>query len=159
MTSLPGCETPIRSAADLTLWWAAVLSVDASLPIMSMMWLDRLGRMQGRVLSLTGVPLTPDRVSIRALLDVHEAVVAKLSDAAGHLARTLSRPGNAHVSEADEEWTEALELELDDRLDGAWSLHLAAGGWITPVVEPWAWKWGSKGLLISVLCAAVDLNR
>ena len=158
MTALPGCENPIGSTTEMTVWWAALLSADCS-PSMSMMWLDRTGRMVGRVLCVTGVPLAPTRVVRRTLLDVHDAVVAKEPAAEGHLALALCRPGAAEISEADDDWAEALDLDLEDRTDGAWSFHLSAGGWITPVTEAQRWTWRRRGLRGDLLDAAVDLRR
>lgn len=127
MTELPGCDKPITSATEMTLWWAALLPTDVS-PSMSMIWLDAAGRMVGRVLCVNGIPLAPSRVAVRALIDVHDAVVAREPAAQGHRALMLCRPGAPEVTEADDEWAEALDLELEDRTDGAWGLHLAAGG-------------------------------
>ncbi len=124
-----------------------------------MMCLDRAGRMLGRVLSVTGVPLSPNSATVQALVNVYEAVVEREPEAAGHLALTLSRPGVADISDADDEWTEVLRLALDDRTDGAWTLHLAAGGQITLLVETWAWKWSPRGLDAAVFRAAVALNQ
>jgi len=83
----------------------------------------------------------------------------RLGWGAGHLALALSRPGSAEVGETDDEWTEALQRDLDDRLAEAWSLHVSVGGWIVPVVEPWTWKWEPRGLHASAFRAAVELNR
>src|SRR3954447_21544063 len=83
----------------------------------------------------------------------------RLGGGAGHLALTLSRPGSAEVGETDDEWTEALQRELDDRIDGAWSLHVSVGDWIVRMVEPWTWKREPRGLHASAFRAAVELNR
>lgn len=99
---------------------------------MSMMWLDRAGRMVGRVLCVTGVPVAPTLVASRTLLDIHDAVVAKEPSAEGHVALALCRPGPAEVTEGDDERAEAPDIDLEDRTDGAWSFHVAAGGCIRP---------------------------
>jgi hypothetical protein len=118
MPLIPGCETPIRSTTDVTLWWAAVLSPDNPTGSLSMMWLDRRGRMRGRILCVTGMPEAPQTGALRPLLNFHDRVVAAEPEAAGHLALLLSREGGSAPDETDEEWAEALELELDDRIDG-----------------------------------------
>ena len=42
----------------------------------------------------------------------------------------------------DELWIDALRSTLDDgQIDGSWSLHLAAGGSVVPVVEAPSWVW------------------
>jgi hypothetical protein len=115
----------------MTLWWAAVLSSDHPEPSMSMMWLDRRGQMLGRVLCVTGVPLEPTHGAMRALQNVHDAVVGQGPEDVGHLALALSRSGVSETSEGDDEWADALHDHLDDLFDGTWSLHVVAGGWIT----------------------------
>lgn len=57
---------------------------------MSMMWLDPTGRMLGRVLCVTGVPLTPNRSALRGLLGVHDAIVVEAPETVCHLACALS---------------------------------------------------------------------
>jgi hypothetical protein len=68
-------------------------------------------------------------------------------------------PAGAEVGETDDEWTEALQRDLDDRIDGTWSLHVSVGGWVVPVVEPWTWKGKPRGLHASAFRAAVELSR
>jgi hypothetical protein len=80
------------------------------------------------VAALTGVPPAPTRVVRRALLDVYDTVVTKEPAAERHVALALCRPGATEISESDDEWTEALDLDLEVRTDGAWSFHLAADG-------------------------------
>ena len=123
-----------------------------------MMWLDPTGRMCGRVLCITGVPLMPTGTVLRTLLDVHDTVVTKEPAAEGHLALALCRPGDAEISEADDEWTEALHDYLDDQLGGTWSLHLAAGDRLTPLAQPLTWTF-RRGLHLDLFQAAVDLGR
>ena len=56
-----------------------------------------------------------------------------------HLALALCLPGPAALAEDDAEWADALESELDDLIDGTWSMHLAAAGRVLPVVAPPTW--------------------
>lgn len=79
-----------------------------------MMWLNRRGRMQGRVLHVTGVPQTPAMAALKPLLDFHDGIVAREPEASGHLALLLSRDGDCASSQADDEWAEILDLELGD---------------------------------------------
>jgi hypothetical protein len=136
MTPILRSTVPIASAAELSLWWAEVLS-EERLPdtALAMLWLDPFGHRLGRCLRITGVE-KPDLRAARAVLHVHHAVTADGLDDEGHLAFALSRPGGADITEADEEWADVLDALLVDRDGGTWSLHLAAGGWITPVVHP-----------------------
>ncbi|CCH87960.1 protein of unknown function [Modestobacter italicus] len=135
MTDILRSTVPIASAAELSLWWAEVLSGDHHPgATLAMLWLDSLGHRIGRCLRITGVA-DPDLRAAQAVLQVHRAVTADGVDD-GHVAFALSRPGGADVTAADEEWADVLDALLVDRDEGTWSLHLAAGGWITPVVHP-----------------------
>jgi hypothetical protein len=130
-------DVPIGTATELSVWWAEVLSEDISLgPRLSILWLDPSGHRLGRTLSVTGVPPRPNRSVIRAVLNLHDAVTEGSANADGHVAVALSRPGEALITGDDDEWAEALRTALGDRVENTWSLHLAAGGWITPVVDP-----------------------
>jgi hypothetical protein len=136
MTQIVRSTVPIASAAELSLWWAEVLSAENPPgPTLAVLWLDPSGHRLGRCLRITGVT-EPDLRAARAVLRVHDAVTADGVDDEGHLAFAITRPGGADVTEADEEWGDVLDALLVDRDGGTWSLHLAAGGWITPVVSP-----------------------
>ena len=54
----------------------------------------------------------------------------------GHLAMALCRPGHTAVTESDDAWVAFLGEVFDDLLEETWSLHLAAGGRVEPLVEP-----------------------
>src|SRR5687767_4299310 len=92
MPSTPRSSTPIMSAAELSVWWAEVLSEsEVDTRQLSMMWLDGQGRMLARVLSLDGVPPLPHPTVVQAVLQIH-GVFAERPEAAGcHLAFALSR--------------------------------------------------------------------
>ena len=62
MSPLRRSPVPIVSAAELSLWWAEVLSepvVDGR--TLSLFWLDSSGHRLGQVLTLTGAPQRPGR--------------------------------------------------------------------------------------------------
>jgi uncharacterized lipoprotein YmbA len=44
------------------------------------------------------------------------------------------------VTAQDDEWAATLHTVLDDAIESRWSLHLAAGGRVAPVVEPTTWR-------------------
>jgi hypothetical protein len=46
----------------------------------------------------------------------------------------LCRPGRPDITDDDDAWVDALSEVLDDQIDGTWSLHLAAGGTVIPLV-------------------------
>jgi hypothetical protein len=155
---MPGCETPIRSTTDLTMWWTALLPRDTPTPSLSMMWLDRRGRMQGRVLHVTGMPEMPAMTALRPLLDAHDGIIAREPEASGHLAMLLSRDGDCAPSPADDEWAEIFEVELEDRIDESWSFHVAAGGRVTPVTEHASWRFRYVGMGVDLFSAALALK-
>jgi hypothetical protein len=68
-------------------------------------------------------------------VSVHEAICDEHVAGRGHLAMALCRPGRPEITEDDDCWLEALSEVLDDRIDGTWSLHLAAAGRVTPLVD------------------------
>ncbi|WP_324273626.1 hypothetical protein [Blastococcus brunescens] len=54
----------------------------------------------------------------------------------------LCRPGDPRITEDDDEWAEGLRSALDDgQIEGSWSLYLAAGGSVVPLVEAPSWVW------------------
>jgi hypothetical protein len=127
---------PITSAAELSIWWAEVLS-DPGVPdrALSLLWLDSSGHRFGRGLSMTGVPPRPDSTVIGIVLQLRDTVVEDSDDPA-HLALALSRPGRSSITTTDQEWAAALEAALDTRGEATWSLHVATGRWITTVIDP-----------------------
>jgi hypothetical protein len=129
MPSTPRSPTPITSAAELSVWWAEVLSEsDVDARRLSMMWLDDQGRMLARVLSLDGVPPLPHPTVVQAVLQIHGAFAERLEAADCHLAFALSRPGEATIVDEDRAWAGAPETAMQERRAGAWSFHVAAGG-------------------------------
>jgi hypothetical protein len=82
------------------------------------------------------VPLRPDRQLLSALIALHDTIAEEQLSGDGHLAMALCRPGRPQVTEDDDAWAEALHRDLDDGIDSTWSLHLAAAGTVTPLVEP-----------------------
>ena len=134
MTTPELARVPVRSPLALTRRWVALLAP----PIFSarslwLTWLDDSGLMLPLVIPIDDVPLGPDDWVLRGILQMHDTVIAQRGVA--HLALALCRPGEAVLTEDDDEWVEALREELDDAIDETWSLHLAAGGAVVPVVD------------------------
>jgi hypothetical protein len=113
MPSTPRSSTLITSVAELSVWWAEVLSEsDDDGRRLSMMWLDGQGRMLARVLSLDGIPPLPHPTVIQAVLQIHAALAEPPEAADCHLAFALSRPGNASIVDEDRAWAAALEAAM-----------------------------------------------
>jgi hypothetical protein len=102
-------------------------------------WLDTSGLMLPLVIPIDDVPPLPEEFALRGLLQMHETV-AEQRDIA-HVALALCRPGEAVPTEDDEAWAAFLHDGLDDSIDETWSLHLAAGGRVEPLVEPPPFFW------------------
>ena len=137
MPSTPRSSTPITSAAELSVWWAEVLSEsDVDGRRLSMMWLDGQGRMLARVLSVEGVPPLPHPTVVQAVLQIHGVFAERPEAADCHLAFALSRPGEATIVAEDRASAGALEAAMQEHRAEAWSRHVAASVWLTPVVEP-----------------------
>ena len=106
-TTPPLADVPIRSADELTQRWAELLEP----PIFGArsLWLRQ----------------------------VHDGVTDAHLDGEGHLAMALCRPGRSEITVSDDEWAEEFRAMFDDgQIDGTWSLHLAAGGTVVPLVNP-----------------------
>ena len=136
MTISPPTDVPVRSAADLADRWLAVLGESVSgARSLWLTWFGRDGRQLPVVVPVDDLPLAPDSALLVGLRRVHDSVAIDQLGGAGHLALALCRPGDPTVTGDDEEWAEALRGVLDDgRGAGSWSLHLAAGGEVVPLV-------------------------
>ena len=137
MTTPPLAGIPIRSAAELTAHWAALLDPPTfGARSLWLMWLDDDRRPLPLIIPVDGVPPLPSRELLSGLLSLHDGICAEHLTESGHLAMALCRPGRPTILEDDEEWAEALHDLLDDgQIDGTWSLHLAAGGQVVPLVD------------------------
>ena len=129
-------DVPIRSSLALTRRWVDVLQP----PVFSrrslwLTWLGADGRQAPLVVPIDDLPVEPDRRRLGSLLDVHRQVADHLADPDAHLAMALCRPGKPVATTDDTAWAATLHALLDDALDGTWSLHLAAGGGVEPLVD------------------------
>ena len=135
MTKPPLADVPIRSADALTRRWATVPDPPVfGARSLWLTWLDTSGLILPLVIPIDDVPPVPEEFALRGLLQMHETI-AEQRDVA-HLALALCRPGEAIATEDDETWAAFLRDGLDDSIDETWSLHLAAGGRVEPLVEP-----------------------
>jgi hypothetical protein len=142
MTTPPLADVPVRTAAELTARWTALLDPPVfGARSLWLAWLDDAGLMLPVVVPVDDVPLVPDHRLLQGLLAVHDAVAGEHLPVGGHLALALCRPGAGSVRADDEEWVHALRDLLDDQIDAHWSLHLAAGGRVTALVEPPTGTW------------------
>ena len=137
MTTPQLADAPIRSAADLADRWRALLDPPAfAARTLWLTWLGADGRQLPVVVPVEDVPNRPDPALLVGLRDVHDGVLRDQLGGAGHVALALCRPGGAAVTADDDAWAAALRSVLDDdRIGGSWSLHVAAGGTVLPLVD------------------------
>jgi hypothetical protein len=136
MTTPPLADVPILSADQLTAHWEVVLDP----PIFGshalwLMWLRDDDLPLKALVPLDDLPPLPDDGLLLGLLSLHEAMAAEHLDGRGHLAMALCRQGRPEITEDDDTWVGLLSEVFDDRIEGSWSLHLAAGGRVVPLID------------------------
>ena len=141
MTKPPLADVPVRSADDLTARWTALLDPPVfGARSLWLSWIDADGLMLPVVVPVDDVPRRYDHRMTTGLLHLHDVMTEEHLTGEGHLATALCRPGGPEATDDDYEWAEDLRSDLEDQIDGTWSLHLAAGGRVTPLIEsPWIW--------------------
>jgi hypothetical protein len=136
MTTPPLADVPIRSASELTAHWTRVLEPPVfGARSLWLMWLQDDGLPIRVLIPVDDLPALPDNGMLFGLLSVHEAIAAEHLDGHGHLAMVLCRPGRPEITADDDAWVAALSEVFDDRIEGSWSLHLAAGGSVLPLID------------------------
>ncbi len=135
MTTPAIASVPVRSAAELTDRWRTFLDPPTfRARSLWLTWFDADGRQSPVVVPVEDLPRSPDASSYAALRGLNGAVAESLGRGC-HLAMALCRPGAATVQDSDDEWVAALADVFDGLVDQTWSLHLAAGGQVLPLVE------------------------
>jgi hypothetical protein len=135
MTTPPLTDVRIRSADELTAHWTALLDPPTfGARSLWLMWLQDDGRPLPVIVPVDEIPTLPSHALLSGLLSLHDAIWIEQLDESGHLAMALCRPGEPDITDDDDEWADALHDVLDDQIDGTWSLHLAAGGSVLPLV-------------------------
>jgi len=136
MTTPPLADVPIRSAEELTARWVTLLEPPVfGARSLWVTWLDHAGFMLRIVMPIDDLPKVPDHATLFGLLSLHEAIAEEHLDGGGHLAMALCRPGRSEITADDDAWVGLLSEVFDDRMEGSWSLHLAAGGRILPLID------------------------
>lgn len=136
MTTPPLADVPIRSASELTAHWTQALEPPVfGARSLWLMWLQDDGLPLRVLIPVDDLPRLPDYGMLFGLLSVHEAIAAEHLGGRGHLAMALCRPGRPEVTADDDAWVALLSEVFDDRIDGSWSLHLAAGGSVLPLID------------------------
>lgn len=138
MTPPPLAAVPVRTAAELAIRWQHLLGVPMfTARSLWLTWLDD-GLMLPVVLPVDDVPAVPDRPMLADVAHVCGSIAESHASGAAHVAMALCRPGRGRITADDEAWARGLR-EAFSRADATaglpWSLHLAAGGAILPVVD------------------------
>jgi hypothetical protein len=142
MTTTPLPSSPVLSPTELTSRWSDLLEPPVfAARSLWLAWLGSDGVMLPLLIPVEDLPRLPDPALVDGLRTAHGAVVEKTGADDLHLAMALCRPGNPAVNRTDAAWSEALRTGVGEQLSGSWSLHLAASGTVTPIVNPPTWAW------------------
>ncbi len=143
MTTPALSEVPVRSTLALTRRWVSLLQPPTfGARSLWLAWFDADGIQSPVLVPVDDLPVVPDPSMFDGLRVLNETVVAAQLGEGSHLAMALCRPGEAVVSDSDDEWVDALGEVFDGLVGQTWSLHLAAGGRVEMLVEApeSAWK-------------------
>ena len=145
MTTPALATVPVRSAPDLTARWRTLLEPPVfRARSLWLAWFDSDGRQSPVVVPVDDLAVSPDPTIYGGLRGLNTAV-AESTGPGCHLAMALCRPGGTTVSDSDDEWVAALGDVFDELVGQTWSLHLAAGGTVLPLVDPPGASWpGSR---------------
>jgi hypothetical protein len=142
MTPPAIAQVPVRAAADLTRRWELLLKPPTFTGrALWLAWFDAEGRQSPVLVPVDDLPVSPDPSMFAGLRVLNESVVSAQLGDGSHLAMALCRPGEAVVSDSDDEWVDALSEVFDGLVSQTWSLHLAAGGRVETLVEPAGGSW------------------
>ena len=134
MTKPPLAAVRVRTPEELTQRWEQMLEPPVfSARSLWLTWLDG-GLVLPVVLPVEDVPAAPDRPLLADVARVCEAVSESHCIARAHVAIALCRPGRVKVTKDDEAWERGLRWAFEANA-GTWSLHLAAGGTVVPMVD------------------------
>jgi hypothetical protein len=141
MTTPAIASVPVRSAAELTTRWRTLLEPPVfRARSLWLAWFDSEGRQSPVVVPVDDLPEAPDPGHYAGMRGLN-AAVAESQGPGCHIAMALCRPGRASVRDGDDAWVAGLAEVFDALTDQTWSLHLAAGGRVLPLVEPPASAW------------------
>lgn len=134
MTKPPLTDAPVRSAVALTDRWAAVLEPPVfGARSLWLTWLDD-GYQLPVLIPIDDIPRQPEPSTLANLARICSSVTEDHVVGSSHVAMALCRPGQPEITDADTAWADALREALSS-IEGSWSLHLAAGGSVVPMVD------------------------
>jgi hypothetical protein len=137
MTSSRLADVPVTTPAALRRRWADVLEPPFfRARSVWLMWLHADGTALPLVVPIDELPRQTDADTVARLVDLAVSVRGAQAAGIGHVAAALCRPGHATSTANDREWAEALGRATAAAGLTDWSLHLAAGGEVVPLVAP-----------------------
>ncbi len=137
MTTPRLADVPVTTPHALRQRWATVLDPPVfATRSLWVMWLRTSGAALPTVVPVDDVPRRPDAPATRNLAELAATVCTEATGGEGHVAFALCRPGHAACTGSDQEWADQLGDALSRAGLKSWSLHLAAGGDVVPLVAP-----------------------
>jgi hypothetical protein len=128
---------PVTTSRDLHQRWREVLEPPVfAARSLWLMWLHADGRALPLIVPVDELPRRFDAVAARGLVELATTIRDEQTTSSGHVALALCRPGQATVTGSDREWADGLGRAAADGGLDSWSLHLAAGGFVAPLVAP-----------------------
>jgi hypothetical protein len=143
MTTPPLAGAPVTTRRGLRRHWAAVLEPPVfAARSMWIMWLRADGSTLPTLVPIDELPRQFDAVATSGLVELALTISEEHGGGQGHVAFALCRPGHPICTGGDQEWADGLQRAATRAGLHSWSLHLAAGGAVVPVVHP-PWPRGS----------------
>jgi hypothetical protein len=144
MTSPRPAAVPVTTPRALRRRWADVLEPpSAGTRSLCLMWLHADGTALPLVVPVDHVPREAGPDTLARLVEVGVRLRDEHTGRTGHVAAALSRPGHATCTPNDRRWADELGPAAAAGGLTDWSLHLAAGGEVVPLVAP-PWPAGEE---------------
>lgn len=130
-------DVPVTTPQALCRRWAALLEPPVfAARSLWIMWLHEDGSTLPLVVPVDDLPPQFDEGDARGVLELATMVRDEQAGGTGHVAFALCRPGHATCTPGDQEWSDGLSRAASGAGLDSWSLHLAAGGTVVPLVAP-----------------------
>lgn len=144
MTTPPLADAPVTTQRALRRRWAAVLAPPVfAARSLWIMWLRADGTTLPTLVPIDELPRRFDAVATHGLVELAGTVADEHGGGDGHVAFALCRPGHPTCTGSDQEWADGLRRAATRAGLRSWSLHLAAGGAVLPLVPP-PWPAGGE---------------
>ena len=137
MTSPRLADVPVTTAGALRHRWAQLLEPPYfGARSLRLLWLHADGTALPLVVPIDDLPRPFARDTADGLIGLAGALREAGTAGTGHVAMALCRPGHATCTALDRQWADGLGHAAAAVGLADWSLHLAAGGMVVPLVDP-----------------------